>query len=157
VQFVLDICDLLGYYAASSGDPLATFRDHVLDPSSSVKKSRETLKDRIHTWSQNVDKGLPLDAAYYPRRSQISSISRRKPEITFSLLLAKTITPEIYHTRTEQNLYAAAAAAAAVVVVVVVVVVVGGGGGGGGLVAAVSVVVVAPLYSNNNNNNNNKV
>jgi hypothetical protein len=31
--------------------------------------------------SRNVGKGLTLDAALYPRRTQISSSSRRKPEI----------------------------------------------------------------------------
>jgi hypothetical protein len=34
------------------------------------------------TLSRNVDKGLTLDAVLYPKRAQISSASRRKPEIT---------------------------------------------------------------------------
>jgi hypothetical protein len=33
-----DICGLLGYYAASSGNPLPTFRENVSLPSSRVKK-----------------------------------------------------------------------------------------------------------------------
>jgi hypothetical protein len=34
-----DICDLLGYYAACSGNPLPTFRDNVSVPFSRVKRS----------------------------------------------------------------------------------------------------------------------
>jgi hypothetical protein len=34
-------CALLGYYAASSGNPLPTFRDNVSVPSSRVKKSKK--------------------------------------------------------------------------------------------------------------------
>jgi hypothetical protein len=34
-----EICALLGYYAASSGNPLPTFRDNVSVPSPSVKTS----------------------------------------------------------------------------------------------------------------------
>jgi hypothetical protein len=41
-----------------------------------------TLEDGTDTLSRNVGKGLPLDAALYPRRAQISSASRRKHEIT---------------------------------------------------------------------------
>jgi hypothetical protein len=41
-----------------------------------------TLEDGTDTFPRNVDKGLPLDAALCPRRAQISSTSRRKPEIT---------------------------------------------------------------------------
>jgi hypothetical protein len=48
-----EICVPLGYYAASNGNPLPTFRDNVSVP---------TLRDI--------------------RRAQISSASRRKPEIT---------------------------------------------------------------------------
>jgi hypothetical protein len=33
-----EICALLGYYAASSGNPLPTFRKNVSAPSSRVKK-----------------------------------------------------------------------------------------------------------------------
>jgi hypothetical protein len=47
-----EICALLGYYAASTGNPLPTFRDNVLVPTSRVKKSMKknrvgSLKSRI--------------------------------------------------------------------------------------------------------------
>jgi hypothetical protein len=68
-----EICDLLGYYAASSGNPLPTFRDNVSVPYSRAKKSKKkkkkkvknllTLQDGTDTLSRNVGKGLPLDAA----------------------------------------------------------------------------------------------
>jgi hypothetical protein len=41
-----------------------------------------TLENGTDTLSRNVGKGLPLDTALYCRRAQISSASRRKPEIT---------------------------------------------------------------------------
>jgi hypothetical protein len=41
-----------------------------------------TLEYGTDTLSRNVGKGLPIYAALYPRRAQISSASRRKPEIT---------------------------------------------------------------------------
>jgi hypothetical protein len=50
-----EICPLLGYNAASSGDFL-------------------TLVDGTDTLSRNVGKGLPLDAALYPRRTQFSKM-----------------------------------------------------------------------------------
>jgi hypothetical protein len=37
------ICALLGCYAASSDNPLPTFRDNVSFPSSRVKKSKEAV------------------------------------------------------------------------------------------------------------------
>jgi hypothetical protein len=87
-----ETCVLLGCYAASSGNPLPTFRDNVSVPSSRVKKSQKrrilpffdfwSLEDGTDTASRNVGKGLPLEAAFYPRRTQISSASRRQPEIT---------------------------------------------------------------------------
>ena len=63
-----EICALLGYYAASSGIPLPTFRDNVSVPSTRVKKSRKkkdllTLEDGTDTLSRNVGKRIPLDAA----------------------------------------------------------------------------------------------
>jgi hypothetical protein len=57
-----EICALLGYYAASNGNPLLTFRDNVSLPSSRVKKSL-TLEDGTDMLSRKVGKGLPLDAA----------------------------------------------------------------------------------------------
>jgi hypothetical protein len=41
-----------------------------------------TFEDGTDMLSRNVGKGLPLDATLYPRIAQISSASRRKPEIT---------------------------------------------------------------------------
>jgi hypothetical protein len=38
---LVEICDLLGYYTVSSGDPLPTFRDNVSVPHSRVKKSKK--------------------------------------------------------------------------------------------------------------------
>jgi hypothetical protein len=38
------ICALLGCYAASSGNPLPTFRDNIPVPSSRVKKSRVVIR-----------------------------------------------------------------------------------------------------------------
>jgi hypothetical protein len=40
-----------------------------------------TLEDGTNTSSRNVSKGLPLDAALHPRRTQSSSASPQKPEI----------------------------------------------------------------------------
>jgi hypothetical protein len=40
---VRQICALLGYYAASSGNPLPTFRDNVSVPSLSAKKSKKNF------------------------------------------------------------------------------------------------------------------
>jgi hypothetical protein len=60
----------LGYNAASSGDPLPTFRDNVSVPSSRVLDFLN-LEDGTNTLSRNVGKGLVLDAASYPRRAQI--------------------------------------------------------------------------------------
>jgi hypothetical protein len=38
-----EICALLGYYAAPSGNPSPTFRDNVSVPSSRVKKSKKII------------------------------------------------------------------------------------------------------------------
>jgi hypothetical protein len=73
-----DICGLLGYYAASCGNCLPTFRDNVWVPSSRVKSPEFFLlgllirQDGTDTLSRNVGKQLPHDAASYPRRAQIS-------------------------------------------------------------------------------------
>jgi hypothetical protein len=64
-----EICALLGYKAALSGNSLPTFWDNISVPSSTVKKSKKIRTDML---SQNVSKILPLDAAFYPRREQIS-------------------------------------------------------------------------------------
>jgi hypothetical protein len=55
---VRENCDLLGYYAAISGNFLPTFRDNLSVSSSGVENQDGT--DRL---SRNVDKKLPLLAA----------------------------------------------------------------------------------------------
>jgi hypothetical protein len=65
----------MGYKAASSGNPLPTFRDNISVQSSGVKKSLLfldilNLEDGTDTLSRNVSKGLTLDAALYPGRAQ---------------------------------------------------------------------------------------
>jgi hypothetical protein len=52
-----EICALIGYNAASGGNPLPTFRDNVSVPSSSLKKSKKT-----DTLSRNVGARLSFDA-----------------------------------------------------------------------------------------------
>jgi hypothetical protein len=44
-----EICALLGYIAASSGNPLPTFQNNILVPSSRVKKSKKSpeVKERV--------------------------------------------------------------------------------------------------------------
>jgi hypothetical protein len=42
-----EIYALLGYNAASSGNPLPTFRDNISVPSSRVKKSKKTWTDPL--------------------------------------------------------------------------------------------------------------
>jgi hypothetical protein len=38
-----EFCTLLGYYAASTGNPLLTFQDNILVVSSRVKRSKRPL------------------------------------------------------------------------------------------------------------------
>jgi len=59
----LETCSLLGYYAASSGNFLPTFRDNLSVASSGVKNSPLTPEDGTDRLSQNVGKKLPLLAA----------------------------------------------------------------------------------------------
>jgi hypothetical protein len=59
----------LGYNAASSGNPLPTFRDNISVPSSRVKKSKKRI---LLGLLDLLEPGLPLDAALYPRRAQFS-------------------------------------------------------------------------------------
>jgi hypothetical protein len=74
-RHVDEIYALLGCYAASSGNTLPTFRDHISVLSSRVKKKKSkdfvTLEDGTDMLSQNVSKELPHDAASHPRRAQI--------------------------------------------------------------------------------------
>jgi hypothetical protein len=65
-----DICALLGYYAASSGNPLPTFRDKVSIPPSRLKKYNEvasldfvTLEDGMSMCPETFGEGLSFDAA----------------------------------------------------------------------------------------------
>jgi hypothetical protein len=60
-----EICPLLGYYAASNGKHLTTFRNNISVPSSRFKKSMGllALEDGTDMLSRNVVKGLPFDAA----------------------------------------------------------------------------------------------
>jgi hypothetical protein len=60
-----EICVLLGYYAASNGNPLPTFRENVWVPSSRVKLfflDFLNLEDETDKLSRNVGKVLPFDA-----------------------------------------------------------------------------------------------
>ena len=56
-----EICALLGYYAASNGNPLPTFWDRV-------KKSK-TLEDGTDTLSRNVGKGLTIRRCIISQKS----------------------------------------------------------------------------------------
>jgi hypothetical protein len=73
-----EICALLGYYAAWRGNCLPTFRENASVPFSRVKSpSRKvgllTREDGTNTLFRNIGKQLPNNAAYYPRRAQIST------------------------------------------------------------------------------------
>jgi hypothetical protein len=63
----VDICALLGHYAAPCGNCLPAFRENVLDPSSRVKRPKKrkalTLEYGTDSLSRKVGKQLPLDAA----------------------------------------------------------------------------------------------
>ena len=65
---VYEKCDLLGYYAASSGNFLPYFPDNVSVSSSSIKNARRkeilTLEDGTDRLSRIVSEKLPLLAAY---------------------------------------------------------------------------------------------
>jgi hypothetical protein len=63
-----------------------TYRSHLQGSRSPRRVGFLTIEDGTDTLSRNVGKGLPLDAALYPRRAQISSASRRKPQITGFML-----------------------------------------------------------------------
>jgi hypothetical protein len=88
-----EICALLGYYAASGGNCLPTFRYNVSVPSSRVKSPSWLFfplgllirEDGTDTLSRNVGKQLPHDAAQYPRRAQISKYTILFPNTYFIL------------------------------------------------------------------------
>jgi len=62
-----DICAILAYYAAYSGNSVPTFRDNLYVPSSSFKKYKSN--ELLDTWRRNkklsrkVGKELPLISA----------------------------------------------------------------------------------------------
>ena len=64
-----EICPLLGYYAASCGNCLTTFRGNVSVPSSSVKKSLNMEPIRCPETSIN---NYHTTRRKYPGRAQIS-------------------------------------------------------------------------------------
>jgi hypothetical protein len=61
-------------------------KDNVRNPTNEINSFSSwnslTLEDETDTLFRNVGTALPLDAALYSRIAQISSTSRRKPEIT---------------------------------------------------------------------------
>jgi hypothetical protein len=50
VTFTAELCALLGYYAASSGNSLRTFRDSISAPTSRVKKSKKQVPEILDFW-----------------------------------------------------------------------------------------------------------
>jgi hypothetical protein len=80
-----EVCDLVGYYGAECGESVSTFRNNKSVLPSRIKKSNFsldflTLSDGSDRLSWNINPELSLYAPQYPRRSQIASTSRRKPE-----------------------------------------------------------------------------
>jgi hypothetical protein len=77
-----EICVLVRCYAALSSSSVQTFRDNLSVPSSRVKALVFlTLEEGTDRLSRNVCTELLLNSALHPRRAQISSASRLKPEI----------------------------------------------------------------------------
>ena len=70
-KLIIEICALLGYYAAFSGSYIPTFRDNLSFPSSRDKKSTNktffldflTFEYGTDRLSRNVETKLPLSAA----------------------------------------------------------------------------------------------
>jgi len=78
------ICAVLGDNAAYIDNTLPTFWDKLYGP---IFEGQEIQEDFFSDFltdslSRNVDNGLPLYAAWFPRRAEMSSTSRRMPEIT---------------------------------------------------------------------------
>jgi len=69
-SFKNEICVLLGYYAASGGNFLPTFRDNLSVLCSGGQESKHTSVRNYHYSLLNS-----------PKRAQFSSASRRKLEI----------------------------------------------------------------------------
>jgi formate/nitrite transporter FocA (FNT family) len=65
------ICAYLGYYAASNGNPLLTYRDNILVPSSRVKMSHEaSLNFLLYYYSCNHS----LNTGIFTNHLKISTI-----------------------------------------------------------------------------------
>ena len=62
---------------SNSGNSISTFRDKMLVPSSRVQTEFLTLEVGTDNLYQNVGMKLPLYAAQYPRRAQISTFSQK--------------------------------------------------------------------------------
>jgi hypothetical protein len=58
-----EICTLLGYYAALSGSPVATFRGNQSVPPSRARSPILTLEDGTGRLSRNVGTEIPLNVA----------------------------------------------------------------------------------------------
>jgi hypothetical protein len=67
-----------------------TYWSHVQGPRCPRIFFDLTLENGTDTLSQNISKGLPLDAALYPRKVQFPSASRQKPEIKHNFYLPQT-------------------------------------------------------------------
>jgi hypothetical protein len=80
---------LLGWYAVNSGNCLPKFRDNLSVPSSGFKNQNLDPDDGTDRLSQNIDKKLPLLTTQYPKGAQFSATSRRKPGITYGVVIKK--------------------------------------------------------------------
>jgi hypothetical protein len=72
---LFEICALLGYYAASYGNCLPTFRDNVSVPSSRVKSPNRIREDGTDTFFRNVVnnyhitlRNIPEERRYHQHR-----------------------------------------------------------------------------------------
>lgn len=80
-------CAILGYYAASRVKSRPTFLENLSAPSSGFKNPNtyfgflnpEDGSDRVF---RNVGNELPQTSAYFRRKAQFPTTSRRKPEIS---------------------------------------------------------------------------
>jgi len=81
----VEICSLLGYSARYSGNSLTTFRENF-QGWTNPRSFLDLFTDRL---SRNFGEELLPYYVLYPRRAQISSTSRRKPEITEPIISPK--------------------------------------------------------------------
>jgi hypothetical protein len=104
---------LLGYYAAYTGNALPTFRDNLPGLSQSGKKIQAnarldllTLEDGTDMLSRIFGNALPPYAAQFPTGAQISSTSRRKPDIKHLFVRQNLSSSFLYaQTRREYHFY----------------------------------------------------